>query len=77
VRRAGFAYRRNIDAFLQHYKSLCPKTWPNYRGNPRDGVRELLEFLHISESEFRIGHSKVGVEWFISFIMYGRDAFCV
>ena len=22
---------------------LCPKTWPNWRGMPRDGIKELLK----------------------------------
>ncbi|KAK1884380.1 Unconventional myosin-Ih [Dissostichus eleginoides] len=29
VRRAGFAYRRKYEIFLQRYKALCPDTWPN------------------------------------------------
>lgn len=37
VRRAGFAYRRKYEAFLQRYKSLCPETWPTWKGRPRMG----------------------------------------
>lgn len=32
VRRAGFCYRRPFAVFLGRYKSLCPKTWPTWRG---------------------------------------------
>ena len=32
VRRAGFCYRRPFAVFLGRYKSLCPKTWPAWRG---------------------------------------------
>lgn len=45
VRRAGFAYRREYETFLAKYKSLCPKTWPVYKGEPRQGVELLLEHL--------------------------------
>lgn len=32
VRRAGFCYRRPFAVFLNRYKSLCPKTWPTWKG---------------------------------------------
>jgi len=32
VRRAGFCYRRPFAVFLERYKSLCPKTWPIWKG---------------------------------------------
>ncbi|KAI2656310.1 Unconventional myosin-Ic [Labeo rohita] len=42
VRRAGFAYRRRYETFLQRYKSLCPDTWPNWDGRLVDGVTKIF-----------------------------------
>ena len=25
------------------YKMLCKKTWPNWKGRPKDGIREILK----------------------------------
>ena len=38
VRRAGFCYRRPFAVFLGRYKSLCPKTWPVWRGQCNGNV---------------------------------------
>lgn len=46
VRRAGFAYRREYEIFLAKYKSLCPRTWPVWKEDPRMGVEILLEHLN-------------------------------
>ncbi|CAG0894871.1 unnamed protein product [Darwinula stevensoni] len=59
VRRAGFAYRRLYEAFLHRYKSLCPDTWPTYRGNPRSGVERLVKFLGYKNDEYRLGETKI------------------
>lgn len=42
VRRAGFAYRRTYEMFLERYKSLCPQTWPSYTGSAKEGVRWVV-----------------------------------
>lgn len=59
VRRAGFAFRRPYEMFLQRYKSLCPATWPSYRGNPRDGVQLLVNHLNYQNDDYRMGKTKV------------------
>jgi len=43
VRRAGFAYRQEYEKALTRYKMLCPKTWPAWKGRPKDGVKEILK----------------------------------
>ena len=43
VRRAGYAYRQDYALALARYKMLCPKTWPTWKGRPKDGVREILK----------------------------------
>lgn len=55
VRRAGFAFRRVYPEFLQRYKSLCPETWPSYRGNPKDGVHTLVNHLGYGKDDHRMG----------------------
>ncbi|XP_061659546.1 unconventional myosin-Ic-like isoform X2 [Syngnathoides biaculeatus] len=59
VRRAGFAYRRSFEAFLQRYKPLCPATWPNWYGSVEDGVAALVEHLGYHEGEYKLGRSKI------------------
>lgn len=43
VRRAGFAYRQDYTLALARYKMLTSKTWPVWKGRPKDGVREILK----------------------------------
>ncbi|XP_018019486.1 unconventional myosin IC [Hyalella azteca] len=59
VRRAGFAYRRSYEIFLERYKSLSSKTWPNFKGSPKDGVKHIVEALKYSEDEYRMGATKL------------------
>ena len=71
VRRAGFCYRRPFAVFLGRYKSLCPKTWPVWRGqyhgnvslcqhnamigSEKEGIRELCVHLGYTPEQFKIG----------------------
>lgn len=55
VRRAGFAYRRPYDQFLERYKSLCPKTWPSYPGPSTEGVQVLVNHLKFQDNEYQMG----------------------
>ncbi|XP_061753715.1 unconventional myosin-Ic [Nerophis ophidion] len=59
VRRAGFAYRRSFEAFLQRYKPLCPETWPNWDGRLEDGVATLVNYLGYQPEEYKLGRSKI------------------
>ncbi|XP_051512674.1 unconventional myosin-Ih-like [Myxocyprinus asiaticus] len=68
VRRAGFAYRRRYDIFLQRYKALCPATWPHWRGVPSDGVEKLVQHLGYQPDEYKMGRTKI-------FIRYARTLF--
>ncbi|XP_026275378.2 unconventional myosin IC isoform X2 [Frankliniella occidentalis] len=63
VRRAGFAYRRPYEAFLERYKSLCPSTWPNYRGPAKQGVSELVQHLNYQADDYRLGNTKLFIRW--------------
>lgn len=61
IRRAGYAYRRSYEAFLQKYKLTCPKTWPNFKeGNAQQAVRVLLEHFHMNNQKtVTFGKTKV------------------
>uniref|UniRef100_A0A8C2ICT4 Myosin Ic, paralog a n=1 Tax=Cyprinus carpio TaxID=7962 RepID=A0A8C2ICT4_CYPCA len=63
VRRAGFAYRRNFEVFLERYKSLCPDTWPNWRGTLPEGVATLVKHLNYKPEEYKLGRSKIFIRF--------------
>lgn len=63
VRRAGFAYRRGYDAFLQRYKCLSPYTWPHFKGLAIDGVKVLLNDLAFDKDEYRMGRTKLFIRF--------------
>ncbi|XP_036379609.1 unconventional myosin-Ic-like isoform X2 [Megalops cyprinoides] len=63
VRRAGFAYRRRYEAFLQRYKPLCPETWPNWPGRLADGVSTLVKHLGYKPEEYKLGRSKIFIRF--------------
>ncbi|XP_048478321.1 unconventional myosin IC isoform X1 [Plutella xylostella] len=74
VRRAGFAYRRTYEAFLERYKCLCADTWPNYQGSARDGVQKLVDELKYEKEEYRMGNTKIFVR-FPKTLFETEDAF--
>lgn len=59
VRRAGFAYRRHYEIFLQRYKCLSKATWPNWHGAAKDGVQALISDLRFGADDYRMGTTKV------------------
>ncbi|XP_063061883.1 myosin Ic, paralog b isoform X2 [Engraulis encrasicolus] len=63
VRRAGFAYRRRYEVFLQRYKSLCPETWPSWDGRLVDGVSALVKHLGYKPEEYKLGRSKIFIRF--------------
>ncbi|KAM7332177.1 hypothetical protein ACRRTK_008885 [Alexandromys fortis] len=56
VRRAGFAYRRKYEHFLQRYKSLCPDTWPHWHGPPGEGVERLIKYIGYQPQDYKLGN---------------------
>ncbi|XP_060803259.1 unconventional myosin IC isoform X1 [Amyelois transitella] len=74
VRRAGFAYRRTYEAFLERYKCLSSDTWPNYRGAPRDGVQVLVNALKYEREDYRMGNTKIFIR-FPKTLFETEDAF--
>uniref|UniRef100_A0A8C5P591 Myosin 1H n=1 Tax=Jaculus jaculus TaxID=51337 RepID=A0A8C5P591_JACJA len=63
VRRAGFAYRRKYEHFLQRYKSLCPDTWPHWHGPPGEGVKCLIKYIGYKPEEYKLGKTKIFIRF--------------
>uniref|UniRef100_A0A8D1NCN6 Myosin IH n=2 Tax=Sus scrofa TaxID=9823 RepID=A0A8D1NCN6_PIG len=63
VRRAGFAYRRKYEHFLQRYKSLCPDTWPHWHGPPAEGVERLIKYIGYKPEEYKLGRTKIFIRF--------------
>uniref|UniRef100_A0A3B4UQE9 Osteoclast-stimulating factor 1 n=1 Tax=Seriola dumerili TaxID=41447 RepID=A0A3B4UQE9_SERDU len=62
VRRAGYAYRRVFNKFLQRYAILTKETWPRWRGEERQGVLHLLNSVHMDQDQFQLGKAKVFIK---------------
>ncbi|XP_010602274.2 unconventional myosin-Ih isoform X3 [Fukomys damarensis] len=63
VRRAGFAYQRKYEHFLQRYKSLCPDTWPHWPGPPGEGVERLIKYIGYKPEEYKLGKTKIFIRF--------------
>lgn len=74
VRRAGFAYRRNYEAFLHRYKCLCPQTWPHFEGSAKQGVQTLIQYLSYATDDYRMGKTKLFIR-FPRTLFQTEDAF--
>jgi len=63
VRRAGFAYRRPYEPFINRYKSLCPETWPFPKGTPKEAVQTLVNYLNYGPDDYRMGATKIFIRF--------------
>ncbi|XP_045027352.1 unconventional myosin-If isoform X1 [Daphnia magna] len=62
VRRAGFAYRRPFEKFLKRYAIISKQTWPAWRGDPRAGIKIVMEAVNMDPAEYQLGKSKVFIK---------------
>uniref|UniRef100_A0A9L0IVM6 Myosin IE n=1 Tax=Equus asinus TaxID=9793 RepID=A0A9L0IVM6_EQUAS len=62
VRRAGYAYRRIFQKFLQRYAILTKATWPSWKGDEKQGVLHLLQSVNMDSDQFQLGRSKVFIK---------------
>jgi len=61
VRRAGFAFRRPFNIFLERYKSMAPETWPTYSGDVRANVGHIVRALKLTPDLYQMGTTKIFV----------------
>ncbi|GFN87932.1 unconventional myosin-ib [Plakobranchus ocellatus] len=59
VRRAGYAFRQVYPQFLFRYKMMAEETWPHWEGEPREGVKKILEAQGVSQEEYAFGKTKI------------------
>ncbi|XP_068688023.1 unconventional myosin-Ie-like isoform X1 [Montipora foliosa] len=62
VRRAGFAYRRPFQKFLERYAILTKETWPRWTGDVRRGVEHLMNAVNMEPDQWQMGKTKVFVK---------------
>ncbi|XP_034265184.1 unconventional myosin-Ie isoform X2 [Pantherophis guttatus] len=62
VRRAGYAYRRAFQKFLQRYAILTPETWPLWKGDERQGVLHLLRSVNMDPDQYQLGRTKIFIK---------------
>lgn len=62
VRRAGFAYRRPFQKFLQRYAILTKETWPRWAGDVRRGVEHLMRAVNMEPDQWQLGKTKVFIK---------------
>ncbi|XP_067088385.1 unconventional myosin-If [Osmerus mordax] len=62
VRRAGFAFRRAFNKFIQRYAILTMETWPQWRGPEQQGVLHLLRSVNMDTDQYQLGRTKVFVK---------------
>ncbi|XP_065188525.1 unconventional myosin-If-like [Sycon ciliatum] len=62
VRRAGFAYRRPFEKFVQRFAILTPETWPKWHGGAIDGCKHILSAVHMEPDQWQVGTSKLFIK---------------
>ncbi|KAI1886016.1 hypothetical protein AGOR_G00209700 [Albula goreensis] len=62
VRRAGYAFRRAFSKFLHRYAILTRETWPQWRGEERQGVLHLLRSVNMDQDQYQLGKSKIFIK---------------
>uniref|UniRef100_A0A8C1AV61 Osteoclast-stimulating factor 1 n=1 Tax=Cyprinus carpio carpio TaxID=630221 RepID=A0A8C1AV61_CYPCA len=62
VRRAGYAFRRVFKKFLQRYAILTKETWPQWRGDEKQGVLHLLKSVNMDSDQYQLGKTKIFIK---------------
>uniref|UniRef100_A0A673IJ52 Myosin IEb n=1 Tax=Sinocyclocheilus rhinocerous TaxID=307959 RepID=A0A673IJ52_9TELE len=62
VRRAGYAFRRVFKKFLQRYAILTRETWPQWRGDEKQGVLHLLKSVNMDSDQYQLGKTKIFIK---------------
>ncbi|XP_043116509.1 myosin IEb isoform X1 [Puntigrus tetrazona] len=62
VRRAGYAFRRVFKKFLHRYAILTRETWPQWRGDEKQGVLHLLKSVNMDSDQYQLGKTKIFIK---------------
>ncbi|XP_052002573.1 myosin IEb isoform X2 [Xyrauchen texanus] len=62
VRRAGYAFRRAFKKFLQRYAILTKESWPQWRGDEKQGVLHLLKSVNMDSDQYQLGKTKIFIK---------------
>ncbi len=44
------------------YAILTPETWPQWRGNVKDGIMHLMNHVNMDNEQYQLGRTKVFVK---------------
>lgn len=47
---------------VHRYAILTPQTWPQWRGDVREGIKHLMKSVNMDPDEFQLGKTKVFVK---------------
>ncbi|KAJ3021050.1 Unconventional myosin-Ie [Thoreauomyces humboldtii] len=62
VRRAGYAYRNTFDKFLRRFAILTSETFPTWSGRTEDGIKHIMQSVHMEPSEWQLGTTKLFIK---------------
>ncbi|CAB3366602.1 Hypothetical predicted protein [Cloeon dipterum] len=62
VRRAGYAYRRPFQKFLSRYAIVTKETWPNWRGDPKQGIELIMKRVNMDKAQYQLGKTKIFIK---------------
>ena len=62
VRRAGFAYRRPFNKFLQRYAIISKETYPRWTGDPLNGIQHIMKTVAMEPSQWQRGKTKIFIK---------------
>ncbi|KXS12657.1 myosin-Ie-like protein [Gonapodya prolifera JEL478] len=62
VRRAGFCYRAPFEKFLRRYAILTKETYPSWHGEPKAGVKVIMDAANLGQDQWQLGKTKVFVK---------------
>lgn len=48
--------------FFFRYAILTPETWPQWRGDPKHGIKHLMSHVNMDSDQWQLGKTKVFVK---------------
>lgn len=56
----SFKFKYNFS--LSRYAILTPETWPQWRGDPKQGIKHLMSHVNMDNDQWQLGKTKVFVK---------------